>query len=135
MIWFICSIWLSVWEWNVVKSLIFMFNIWNKDFQKWEVKIELWFNIKKLKMLWSHTTWFKNNLTKLKVVTILIIRMKWDILINLLMKMSKKLYSFNIKRLMMKSHKMLIYKLVEIDKKNNSSCFTCLKAFSQLQNS
>jgi hypothetical protein len=35
------------------------------------------------------------------------------------MKMNKELYSFDIKRLMMKSHEMLIYELIETDKRDS----------------
>jgi hypothetical protein len=70
---------------------------------------------------------------KSKVVITLIIKIKWDILINLSMKMNKKSYSFNIKKLIMKLHEILIYKLIEIDKKNNFLCLTCLKVFLWLQ--
>jgi hypothetical protein len=43
--------------------------------------------------------------------------------------MSKELYSFDIERLMMKSHEMLIHELIKIDREDSFSYLVYLKAF------
>ena len=134
-IWFILSIWSSIWGWNNIDNHLSRLRNLNKAFQKCEMKMKPWSEIIEFKISWNRITWSRNILVNWEEMMNLMQEIRWHILMNLSTNTRIQLYSLEIERSTMRSQVISFQKSTGTGREASSSCLRCHEILSRKQRS
>ncbi len=65
-------IWLFIWEWKKIDNWWLILKNLKRYFQKWDIKIESWFEINKSENSYKWIIWFRNIYINYEILIILL---------------------------------------------------------------